>query len=727
MKNEYYWSICLEPGWVQAGIWTTEDQQIKIISNSPPGKWEEENLVHTIDAALSAAVEDLPDQTKEPSKVVFGVRPDWVEEGKIKKEHLTLIRKVCTDLSLSPTGFVVIPEAITHSIKIKDGNPLSGVVIGISEDDIDVSLFKLGNLVGSVKVGRSVSVVDDTLEGLARLNDDQALPTRFLLYNGSSKDLEDVKQALVKADWKEVAKDKIKILHDPQIEIVSPDEKTDAVSIAGASELGEIKGVLGQAEDSDDNPVNPVEMGEESNIKESDDLTAADLGFVVDGEVEEKATKSDNDEPELARQDFKKPKLSKPKFKAPSFAFLKNVRNKSALDAPKEPKISKVGLDTGSKMKRVVIGLVALLVVAAVGLGVAWWFIPKAQVTIFISPRTLEQSEVLTLEEGLESADFENRLFPATLETLEVTGEKTVSSTGTKTVGESAKGTVTIRNDTAAGIVIDAGTELIGPNDLKFVIDETASVSGKTGIGEPGTATLNATAASIGAEYNLASGESMSVEDYSVLEVDARVEASFSGGSSEEVVAVSQNDIDKLDQELSAELKRKAISEIEGQIGSDDIFISDAVEVVEVDSTYSASVGEEVNAVTLSLTLEAQGLTIPEQTINQFTRSVLEGQVPDGYNLRDEQVETDFILVDEVSEGIWDFDVSISANLLPEIDIDKIKRDVAGRYPTQARNILAQIAGYTEAEVKIKPRFPGRLGNIPRILDNITIEVVADR
>src|SRR3989344_7238673 len=195
MKQEYFWSLVLEPGWLQAGIWSLEKGNVKVVTTGTAIHWEsEEDLLRSADAALSSAIQNFPEDEKEPSRTVFGVRPDWVEEGRIKKDHLSKIREICSKLSLSPTGFVILPEAIAHSIKVRDANPLTGVIIGISDASLDISVFRLGNIVGSVTVGKSISLVEDVLEGLARFAGAEAVPTRFLIYNANEKELEDAKQ-----------------------------------------------------------------------------------------------------------------------------------------------------------------------------------------------------------------------------------------------------------------------------------------------------------------------------------------------------------------------------------------------------------------------------------------------------------------------------------------------------------------------------------------------------
>src|SRR6185436_8439382 len=102
---------------------------------------------------------------------------------------------------------------------------------------LDISLFRLGNLVGNVTVSRSVSIVEDVIEGLARFPQTDNLPSRFLIYDGKSGELELAKDTLVQADWTGEISSKLKFLHTPKIEIVDPKTKVIAVSLSGASEI----------------------------------------------------------------------------------------------------------------------------------------------------------------------------------------------------------------------------------------------------------------------------------------------------------------------------------------------------------------------------------------------------------------------------------------------------------------------------------------------------------
>ena len=145
---EYYWSLLIESGWVQTGIWKIEKEKgAVVVSQSSPTRWERpEDLMSVIDTCLSSAVQNLSEDINEPSKTVFGLPPSWIVGGEIKGDYLENIRGICSKLSLEPAGFVVIPEAIAHFIKSEEGSPLTAVIVGISQYSIYLSFSDSNNL-----------------------------------------------------------------------------------------------------------------------------------------------------------------------------------------------------------------------------------------------------------------------------------------------------------------------------------------------------------------------------------------------------------------------------------------------------------------------------------------------------------------------------------------------------------------------------------------------------
>src|SRR3972149_4369415 len=305
--REYFWAIAIEPDWVQAGVWRVHEDATQIMSFSAPVAWgEPSELVSAIDSVLSSSLQNFPEDEKEPSKVVFGVVASWVSEGEISEKHIDKIKEICTKLSLTPVGFVVLPEAISHFIKSEEGSPLNGCVLGISKEELEISVFRLGKLMGTTSVARSLSIVDDVIEGLVRFSQDGSLPSRFILYDGKEGEIDEVKQTLLKANWDDV--DKVKFLHTPKIESFNPKQKVDEVSLAGASELANVTSVEKLEEEAGLKKAKEVE----NVISPDTSVSAQELGFAVGQDI---TTIKDTEEPKETQEEKEQIEVPSPEEK----------------------------------------------------------------------------------------------------------------------------------------------------------------------------------------------------------------------------------------------------------------------------------------------------------------------------------------------------------------------------------------------------------------------------
>ena len=377
---------------------------------------------------------------------------------------------------------------------------------------------------------------------------------------------------------------------------------------------------------------------------------------------------------------------------------------------------------TGKKPFLLGLGFLLILLIAGFSL---WWFYPKATVTVYVSPKKLEERIELTVDVESDSSSFaDNTLSGKVIETS-VSGEQTRDTTGTKTVGEKAKGEVTIYR-VGSQMTLPAGTVLNGPGSLKFALDNAVNIASGSA-GTPGTTKAFLSAEDIGPEYNLASGTTFSVGNYGTSDLEAKNESAFSGGTSREISAVSKEDQEALLDELERELEGKAKSDLEAQVSAEKYFIEESLEAVSSAQSYSHKVGDETGTLKLSLTLEAKGVLVEKNELVQLVQENLQVKVPEGFVLRGEQISFNFD-EKEVSGNEYSFVVRVSANLLPEVDTESISKMIRGRYPKIAEEyLIKEVPGFVRAEIRIKPSFSGKLTTLPHVIGNIDVEVAAER
>jgi hypothetical protein len=734
--SDYYWALIIEPGWVQAGIWRVRQNRAQVIFSGEPIPWEEESdLINATDSVLSAAVQDFPENEEEPTKTVFGVVSSWVSGGQIKEEYLNIIKKICSELSLKPAGFVVLSEAIAHYYKAEEGSPLNAIVLGIYKDEIEVSVFNLGNLLGNTSVARSVSIADDVAEGITRFGGNDVLPSRFILYDGKDAELEDDQQSLINVNWEEISK--LKFLHTPKIEIVNSERKVYTVSLAGASELGEITEVKGMPEKEQESSKFVPVVEEKEVVEKVEEETAIPekFGFTVDQDLEEEnqPLAESTEKPETFYTPEDNLNVSEgavnnvePVKKRPPVALhntLEKIRSVKKGISNFSPKVSLPHVRFAVN-RMLVIGIFFFLLIL-IGGGVAWWYLPKASVVVYIAPRQLEQLVDISVDPKSSSSDLERKVIPGEEVTTTLTGDKTKSATGTKLIGDKAKGEVTIYR-VGTQLSLPANTQLIGPGNLRFTLDEAVTVASGSA-GSAGTIKAKVTADDIGTQYNLAGGGSFRVGNYATSDMEAKNETAMSGGTSQEIRVISSDDQKELLRDLQKELEEKAATELQQQQDSNKLFIKDSLTTSDAVKVYSGKVGDESTTVKLTLTLKANAFTVDRQEMISLARNVLKDQMPNGYVLRDEEINVSFTYKGKNNDQYL-FTSYISASLLPEIDNQMVAERIAGKYVEIAREYLRkEVPGYSKAIIKINPVLPGRLGTLPRVSKNIDVEVQAEQ
>lgn len=192
-----------------------------------------EDRTQAADRALGEVEEAIP-STIPLTKVILGFPAVYLTPGgEILKDIRGAVKKMTRVLTLEPIGFVPIHQAIIFKLKKDEGVPPSVILLHVSGKTIDVSVYKVGTLVGMREVENSKDAVHGIEAALKAFTELEVLPARMLLYDGGGEDLSTLQAELLKHPWSA----KGNFLHFPKISIFQTPEVVSAVSHAGASEL----------------------------------------------------------------------------------------------------------------------------------------------------------------------------------------------------------------------------------------------------------------------------------------------------------------------------------------------------------------------------------------------------------------------------------------------------------------------------------------------------------
>ena len=694
-KKEFFLALEIQVEKVKAASCLLKETGIEILTTAAKsysaGSWEE--AVVAADEILTQVEEKIPPET-EAGKVILGLPTEFTQDGKIAEPYLTQLKILLEKLSLKPMGFVEGPLAITHFLQAQEGGPQSLILVRIGQK-LTVSLVRVGKITNQTTAERTENIALDLEKAITSFTGVEVLPSRILLYDGQDDlDLEKVRQELINHPWLT----RVSFLHFPKIEIAPPDLDIKAIASASVSEM-------------------PLE---ESGVKEEEKVAEiprppSDFGFIQDKDILEEERK----EPLPPRpQEIPPPEAASPqpvKVSLPKFA-LPQFRISPALQLENLKKIL--------KGRRILFLILPLVLLGAVAIA-ALWYIPTAQIKLFLESQVLQQQLEVTLNPKITNFNEATKEIPTLSLEIEEKGVKKTATTGKKIVGESARGEITIYNKTTNDKTFKKGVVIISPDNLKFTLDEEttiASASESVGSLTFGKQNARLTATAIGPEGNLGVGQEFHFADFPTTSYSARNEVAFSGGTSREISVVGRSDKERLLASASAELLEVAKRDLEGKLSSGEKILDKTLSGTVTQKKFDKEVDEETAELSLEIAMhftvngyrENDLLTILEKTINT--------SIPAGFEFRRDEVKMEILDFEKKKDDSLFLKVNFSASLLPRINEEEIKKNLRGKSPAEAEiyfRSLGSIAGY---EIKFGRTVPFGKKTLPRLSQNIKIE-----
>lgn len=692
-QREYLFALEIDHSLLKSAVWGVFNDKPQVLAVGSPVPWDDQtgpSLLAAADQSLSDATNRLDPQGKvSPSKVILGIPPDWLESDKILPAKLQLLKHLSHELSLNIVGYVVTPEAAVKFLQTLDGVPPTAILLGFWPHHLEVTLVRLGKIDAIHEVSRSSKVVDDVVEGLTRFPHVDMLPSRILLYD-SGLNLEDLRQQLLAHPW-QAPQTHLPFLHFPKIETLPSDFTIRSIALAGGSEVARAIGLL-------PDPVPTASPATSSPPPQTS--SATDLGF------------SETDTPEVI-EPFNSPELQpqpeSPQTPAPS------VLQKT---------VHKFSLPNFRLLPLVIIIILAAL---SVGSFTAFWYLPRATVTLHLTPKPLNSQFDLVADTSISNVDTVASRLPAQAISATLDGSKSAPSTGTKIVGDKATGTVSIINSTPTSKSFSAGTVISSPSGLKFVLNDSVQVASASGTADNislGKSTVNVTASQIGSDSNLSAGTYFTVGSYATLDVVAKNDTALSGGSSRQVQAVSDADISSLRSALLSSLKSTAPDQLHGQLSGSQIIIPDSVQVQTSSETFDHQSGDAVDQVNLHLVAKASALAISQSDLNNLISDKLGSQIPAGYAFAS-QTQPTFTVTKSTSSAV-SLTAQVSANLVPQINFASLPGALAGLPSSKAVTYLTSLTGVSSADIAFNFPLPPFLRILPHLSSHIVVNTRSD-
>jgi len=721
-KNDLFILIVLTDQSIQAALWQVIDQKIVILNKSKVRFYstQEEQLIQ-----LDESLQDLGKKSEETDQVLFAFEPHWVENNAILESHEQELKKITESLSLEAIGFVLITEAI-HQFLIKENSYLSSIVLYMGTNFLDLMVIKQGKTVGSLSVGRSQDIVSDVHEALARLEQNFSanglkLPPNIILSSSviDQEKLRLYQQQLFTLDWT----DQFNFIQKPIIEVIDPDRLLEIIAKNCGEAIAKQIGIISMQSEAETD----ASVFQSIDKEEKEEFHQASFGVPISAVKAQQVADVKDDKKEEQQQgeiETKKDRLfdSRKRF----LKFLPTFKNLKK-DSPK--------ISSRDKKFNFKIIIILSVIIGIIASAIIYYFLLKNsyQVTVVLSPdtQTIQQTATIILDPTIATSDPANNLLKASVVNYEVSDSQETQTTGIKEVGEKAQGEVVVFNKTDEEKTFSAGTVFKAEN-LEFEATEdfvvpAASVEetedGEGEIREFGRLKIILTAKEIGAEGNISNKTEFRIEDFSTNTYSARAEEDFSGGSSREIRVVSQEDHQELLVNLRQRLLKKAREELGENAGQADYVIPTEVYQI-VEETYSDEIGEEVDKVSLSLTISLQGLTYTTKDLIALSQAVLENDVPQNYIFTDQEPTVDPRVITEEDSDRVSLEAEISGIVKAVVVEEDLKEELVGLSIQEVQSQLDNLNIAAQVDFTFRPALAASFfKSLPTEADRIVLSI----
>lgn len=346
--------------------------------------------------------------------------------------------------------------------------------------------------------------------------------------------------------------------------------------------------------------------------------------------------------------------------------------------------------------------------------------LPKATISIKTNATTVDVEQDLNLSTTATTVKASTGTVPAKMVQQQKTFSQQVPTTGQKNNGNRASGTVVLVNcSETSDSTVPAGTGLSSGGNT-YITQQTVTVPvsnfKKKECQKDGTASVTVVAQNPGSAYNGAN--SFSVAGFGNLSGNAT--GQVSGGTDNIVQTVNQNDINNAKAKISAndaEVKQALQSQLQGE-GLEPLDVTYAAGTPR--TTTSANVGDVANSVTVTETISYSMFGAKEDDLKALVEANIREQIDEEQSILDNGLKAAKYKLDKISATTASILLTATATAGPDLSVDEIKEQAAGKKPGLVKQEIGDNPDVTEVNVDLSPFW---VSNIPSKTDRIKVEI----
>ena len=360
-----------------------------------------------------------------------------------------------------------------------------------------------------------------------------------------------------------------------------------------------------------------------------------------------------------------------------------------------------------------------LLLVGAVvaGAAVLFWYLPEADVTVYLPVTPYEAALELTLDGQTTLVNLENGVVPARRREIVVGRSIYRPATGLIQVPQD-RAAVALRftNRSAQPVTVPRGTVVVANNGARFTVANDVELPRQGAIGD-----VVALAQQPGSAGNVPPNTVLRVEGEIAPRVAVTNPAPGEKGSDRPQQVVSQADVDGVRAFAEAVLIEAAIQDLRRQLAETATIIEPgfSIEIVDVQST--PPVNQPAKFADVRATGRVSLLTIDDADLRQVYVNHFRPLISADQMLLEDQFTTTVVRSGDLERTTDRLPITVSAQMLaaPYLDRAALRDALAGQTKTGADQLIrGLLPGAPPPQIKVSPGWAPRL---PRKADRVHI------
>ncbi len=356
-------------------------------------------------------------------------------------------------------------------------------------------------------------------------------------------------------------------------------------------------------------------------------------------------------------------------------------------------------------------------------LAAAYIIVPQATITLLPTDQTVSLIVPVSASRDSESVDTEARLIPARRVGDYFEGNIEVETTGSAPYQSGrASGTVLFANLLGQDVTVPVGTLLrtsAASFPVRFVTTQEVVVPAFGQAPAPVEALEDGPVGNVGA--NLIN----QVEGVAGLALRVTNPEPMRGGSTQDVRAISQEDMDRARELLTEQLLGEAYQALQGYLEPTEFMSQASLTVQSSSASYNRFLNERADRLGLYMQLLITGEAIDRDNAETVAYAALLQRLPDGYTLIESDFEIGEMAEEPQANGEFTFYVTATGRAVAEIDPAAVRQTVRGRSLAEAQARLG--AEFPLAAPPVIRIWPDWLRRLPVLPLRIDVQVAPER